>query len=195
MKNCCILVFNPIQTLYIFTCVFTCVYNWTYICIFVKAGLKQLCLLQLEKTNKDTFPHSRILHRSAPLFSLPCISTFSLSPQSLQRKSSFPNTGDASWNSNIRRERFSGALNNLLFHNRQRHSYMCRKTNVCCSIVITLQGQCVGWVYSCGKLSITDGIVGHRQNPRFVTSHKTRTTPQRCPPFARMDICTHLNTN
>ena len=96
---------------------------------------------------------------------------------------------------NIRRERFSGALNNLLFHNRQRHSYMCRKTNVCCSIVITLQGQCVGWVYSCGKLSITDGIVGHRQNPRFVTSHKTRTTPQRCPPFARMDICTHLNTN
>ena len=82
-----------------------------------------------------------------------------------------------------RSERFTGTLNNLLFHNRRPLSDVANIVQHCCqmlwqtkhieilNIVQSIAAQCsstaaaIGWVYSCGKLSITDGISEQQTKP------------------------------
>ena len=78
-----------------------------------------------------------------------------------------------------RSERFTGTLNNLLFHNRRRLSDVANTVQHCSTLLsdgvanqthsqhcsLQQSAAAIGWVYSCGKLSITDGISEQQTKP------------------------------
>ena len=134
--------------------------------VFV-AHLGHCCLEQLLKDKQRHFAalgHSRIVHLQAIvpvkslLFSFLCFSSTKPKKQTPFSTSMTMKRLPESFKCCCRRsERFTGALNNLLFHNRRPLKDVATTVLSCFqSSVQSPAGS--GWVYSCGKLSITDGI-------------------------------------
>ena len=134
--------------------------------VFV-AHLGHHCLEQLLKDKQRHFAalgHSRIVHLQAIvllkslLFSFLCFSSTKSTRQTPFSTSMTMKRLPESFKCCCRRsERFTGALNNLLFHNRRPLKDVATTVLSCFQSIVQSQ-TASGWVYSCGKLSITDGI-------------------------------------